>query len=194
MTGWFERVAERYLGIRGLEFRPRPRFGDKIWLASALPLLDMAVLLVDLYIDLRFDTFGFGTAAEDPEAWRRISVVTSVMETFLTTLSVGVLFLLGLGRWERWEGSWMLLIGAACVAAAMAFAIAAVATAAIGFEEAFDLRSFTWSAWAARLALLAFGYLFVAHRALTRTMQQPRVRRYRRRPPNRRPNQESTER
>jgi len=165
MTSWFERLARRYLGIDGLTFSPISR--RRILLASALPLFDIVVLGFDLYIDLRFGTYGlFAFSDEASAVWQRIGLVTFTLKNFLTTLAVAVLFLLALGRWGRAEGSWMLLIGSILVVAAILFAIAAVATAALGLDNSLEFRSNTWSGWAARLSLLAFGYFFIALRAL----------------------------
>jgi hypothetical protein len=69
MTSWVKGLAQRYLGIDGLAFTLTPSARRHILVASALPLVDVCALLLDLYIDLRFDTFGSSASGgELPEA------------------------------------------------------------------------------------------------------------------------------
>lgn len=71
----------------------------------------------------------------------------------------------------------MLVIGLALVVLSLGFGVSAAALHAVeGPEQAFVLRSQTWTNWATDFGFLAAGYVFVAYRAAQPRRARQRLR------------------
>lgn len=169
MTELF-RPTLRSLGIGELTFGLDPEARRRLLLASALPLSQILILAVDMYINLRFDTYGYiGSSGGDiPDGWARLGVFTFTANQFVAYLALGVLFMMTIRGWTRTEASWMALMGTCLVLLALGFGVAGIGMSAVfNAKDAFELRAFTWGHWAGRFALLSIGYFFVAYRGLS---------------------------
>ena len=103
------------------------------------------------------------------EPWHRIYVAASHIPA-LSTVGVGVLFLAGLRRWSRPEGSWMFLLGTLLAVVAIIFgSMAVLVLTAIDDEQLIlDLRvRFVWLDISDTFGLISIGFFFLAYRGLS---------------------------
>src|SRR6266704_6645172 len=99
-----------------LEWRLDDASRRRIILASALPtivIVAQLVVAIALYLFEEDSLLGTGL-------WHRVYFASVGLLT-LTPAAVAALFFVGLRRWSRVEGSWMLLIGALLATVAIVF-------------------------------------------------------------------------
>ena len=156
-------AAARIFGIPGLSFKLDHESQLRVVLVSVLPALVVCALLVIVGLDYAFDL-----ERDMPEAWLRVSLVSSLASTAFLPIAIAILFASGIGTWNRAAGSWMFVIGLSLAVIAMGLAMAGTLLfAAYDTLDAFHWHANTWLLIASELGLLAIGYFFVASRALT---------------------------
>jgi hypothetical protein len=91
----------------------------------------------------------------------------------LLPLALAGLFAAGLYKWNRGEGTWVLILGVALAAVAVAvFVVTAGVELVTEDEDPFgEFRTFGWKQFASTVGLIAVGYFFLA----TRAFAEPRV-------------------
>ena len=170
--------AWSYFGVTNLDFRLTKDSRQRILSVSFLPFVVLCAMLVNLSLDLYF-----GRAASPfnlpPEGWQRILNASDTLSGVLPFISLAVLFLAGISRWSRAEGSWMLVAGVGFIIASLAAAAVATAIRAVELDSAkqFDLRVYIWARWAANFGMLAVGYCFVGYRGLAASQRRQAPRR-----------------
>jgi hypothetical protein len=156
-------AAARTFGIPGLSFKLDRESQRRVVLVSVLPALVVCALLVIVGL-----AYAFGPEQDMPEAWFRVSLVSSTASTAFLPVAIAFLFASGIGTWNSAAGSWMFVIGLSLAVIAMGLAM--VGTFLFGAYDtldAFNWHANTWLLIAADLGFLSIGYFFVAFRALT---------------------------
>jgi hypothetical protein len=176
----YTRFSKRYPAFPGPTFKLPARSRQRLIWVNVLPLLMVvAVLLVFI--------LAFTKDPQTSAAFRfsdRLDNISRSLLAFGVPLTLATLFVSGLQKWSRAEGSWMFAIGIGL--AVVAFGLGAVGVlivATVGAENIFDWHPDTWLYMAQQLAFLSVAYFFVANRAASvnanrRTAgRRPRLRR-----------------
>ena len=145
---------------------------QRLIMASVLPAFVVVAQLIQVTLSYAFSPDELYYAAESRgagEFWERLNRAAEVVVLTLLPLAVAVLFLAGIFRWSRSEGSWMFLAGAGLAALAALFGVLATVTyvATEDFELISDIGADVWPDIARTFGFLAVGFFFVAYRGLS---------------------------
>jgi hypothetical protein len=168
-----------YFGITGLDFRLSRDSVERILWASFFPFAAICAMLTNLSLDLYFGTPVSDPLSPEPVDWQRVQNATETLSVLLPYVSLAVLLFLSISRWNRAEATWMLAIGGLLVFSAVVSGAATAGIRAVELDSIrqFELRIFTWTRWTIDFALLAIGYLFIAHRGLAPSQRRREPRR-----------------
>ncbi len=156
-------AAARTFGIPELSFKLDRESQRRVVLVSVLPALVVCALLFVVGLAYAFDP-----QQDMPEAWLRVSLVSSTASTAFLPVAIAILFAAGIGTWNRAAGSWMFVIGLSLAVIALGLAVVGTLLfAAYDTLDAFNWHANTWLLIAGDLGFMAIGYFFVAFRALT---------------------------
>lgn len=162
MTEAIDRASD-YFGMPELSFHLDRRSRDRLFTVSFFPFMAVAMVFIDLYIDV----FQGDSVTGPSEAWRTVSRVAETINGVALVTSGAILFFAALSRWTRDEASWMLATGVAMTALAIVLgAISAVILATTEGDFVSDWRPYFWLRFATVFGALAVGYFFVAFRGL----------------------------
>ena len=89
-------AAARTFGIHGLSFQLDRESQRRVLLVSVLPVLVVCAPLVLVGLDYAFDPEG-----DMPEAWLRVSLVSSLASSAFLPVAIAILFASGIGTWNR---------------------------------------------------------------------------------------------
>jgi hypothetical protein len=178
----FESIT-RQLGLPRLDFEIDEYSRGKIMRASILPGIVFVAALIRLGIELVLESpISFGGFAglggdDTPDEWARLHRMMYQLG-HLKYVAVASMFVAGMARWSRQEGSWMLLIGGVLGGLSVFGGVFLAVLFAASDDGEFlyvDLRSYSFELLAETLGILAIGYCFLAYRALTSTEETERT-------------------
>ena len=165
----FDQIRDVYFGNAGAPMRLSPEQSRRVLWTSVAPAVIVVAVLVYTALSIIYGRdelydfggeFGHGSA---PFFLRRAYTVSQVIQAF-EFIPLALLFAAGLQPWTRAEGSWMILIGAALAAIALACSAFVIGTYAVLGRDEHGFRTDLWMSMASTFALMAIGYFFLAYR------------------------------
>lgn len=163
----FLRSLFAFLGYERLTLELDEESRGQVMRASVVPLLVVVALALQLWVEVRYDNALFGFIDRPtPEFWQRAYTVAYIVTQFGPPLAAAILFASGIQPWTRSGGSWMIVLGLLFLVLTVGFGVSAATLHIVeDNQQAYTLRSFTWTTWSTTFGWLAIGYFFVAYRA-----------------------------
>lgn len=165
-----QELIDEFIGPLDLTWTVDDRSRRRLMQACALPAIVILALIIRTLIEYSYAPEDLrGDESGPPEFVQALHRAVASVD-LLTPAAVAVLFLAGLRRWSRAEGSWMLLAGGLLATIAIAFGalLTLVYTATTDFDVLRDLRVLIlWPDIVQTFGLLSVGFFFVAYRGLS---------------------------
>ena len=178
MTSSLQELYDAFLRPLNLTWTLDHNTRRRIMVASAVPALIVAAQLIQVALGYAFspdELYGYG--ADPGELWVRLNRAAGLTVETLLPVAIGVLFLGGISRRSRAEGSWMFVFGAGLAVVATVFGMLSTFLYTVTEDFVFlsDIGVDLWPDMARTFGFLSIGFFFVAYRGLSSVPAEPPI-------------------